>query len=141
MSNKGSYEPMDISGDAGIRAVGKDLKEVFINAALGMYSLITDIALVEEKKEMSVTVTSSSSDGLLVAWLNELIFQFDTYGFTGKGISINELNGNRVNATVRGEDFDPGRHEKGLLIKAATYHNLKIEKKDGLWSAEIVFDI
>jgi len=27
------------------------------------------------------------------------------------------------------------------LIKAATYHKLKIERKEGLWEADVIFDI
>ena len=80
-------------------------------------------------------------EGLLVAWLNELIFHFDTYGFLGKDIHINELRDTLITATVKGEAFDPERHGRGLLIKAATYHKLKIERKEDHWEADVIFDI
>ena len=40
-----------------------------------------------------------------------------------------------------GEEFDGGRHNRGLLIKAATYHNLCLKQSKVGWEAEVVFDI
>lgn len=136
-----AYEYLDISGDVGLRVSGESVEEIFIDAALGMYSLMTGLDRVEEKKAIETVVESDSPEGLLVAWLNELVFRFDTYGFVGKKVQILELSGERIVASLRGEDFDPDRHERKLLVKAATYHNLRLEKADGRWQAEIIFDI
>jgi len=132
---------LDVSGDVGLRVYGRTLEELFTNGAKGLFSLITNLSSLDARKSISVKVFSESLDGLFVSWLNELIFQFDTYGFTGRDVEVEMVNENRIEATVRGEEFDPERHERGLLLKAATYHNLKIEKKNGLWTAEVIFDI
>ena len=136
-----TFEVIDISGDAGIRAYGETLQDLFVNAATGMYSLITDPAAVREERHMALDLESHSLEGLLVSWLNELIFHFDTYGFVGKTIRIATLRDNKISARVSGEEFDPERHEKRLLLKAATYHRLSIEKKEGRWVTDIIFDI
>ncbi|MFN3396250.1 MAG: archease [Thermodesulfovibrionales bacterium] len=135
------FEVLDISGDVGIRAFGRSLEELFINAASGMYNLITDTGAVEGRKSIDVEVQSHSLEGLLVSWLNELIFQFDTYGFIGKEIEIKEFSERGLKASLTGEEFDETRHEKRLLVKAATYHQLRIERKGENWKAEIIFDI
>jgi len=145
------YETIDISGDAGIRASGATLPELFINAALGMYSLITDLDGIEEKKGLDISVEGGSGEGLLVSWLNELIFHFDTYGFIGKKMTVHEFTPSdeefqtgrtfNLRASLAGEEFDPERHEGKLLIKAATYHNLRIEKAGDVWKADVIFDI
>ncbi len=156
------FQPLDISGDTGIRVFGSTIGELFINAAAGLYSLITDLSLIQEKKEAGISAEASSQEGLLVSWLNELIFQFDTYGFIGKKVVAFEMmpkldtissgtiedavdppfdRNFRVMAVLSGENFDPNRHEGKLLIKAATYHKLRIEKKDTQWQADIIFDI
>jgi SHS2 domain-containing protein len=36
---------------------------------------------------------------------------------------------------------DPLRHRARLIVKAATYHQLKIERRGGLWVAEVYLDI
>ena len=137
------YEPFDISGDAGLKIQGRTPKELFGNAALGMYSLITAANLIKEKKTVSIAVQSSSLESLFVSWLNELIFNFDTYGFIGKTMKIDRLSISkfRLNASVSGEGFDKKRHKSKLLIKAATYHELKIEKTGSIWEASVIFDI
>lgn len=132
---------MDISGDAGVRATGESLEEVFINAALGMYGLVTDIESVREERTIRVNVKSHGTEGLLVGWLNELIFHLDTHGFIGRKVRIISLGEESVSAEISGEDFDPERHEQGLLLKAATYHDLKVEQTGGNWTAEVIFDI
>lgn len=151
MSKK--YEPLDISGDVGLKAYGGAIDEVFINAAVGMYSLITNINLIEEKKSIDISVERSSIEDLFVSWLNELIFHFDTYGFIGKRIEIESSEFGvqslekhptltyKLSAKIYGEDFDSTRHESRLLIKAATYHKLRVEKIGDIWQAEVIFDI
>ena len=96
------FEVVDISGDAGIRAYGETLEDVFTNAAIGMYSLVTDLEGIGEIKEIVVTAESRSLEGLLVSWLNELIFHFDTYGFIGREIRVETLQNNRIVAKISG---------------------------------------
>ena len=135
------YEVIDISGDAGIRAFGRDPEDLFLNAAIGMYSLITNPKTIAPQKNVEINVKGDSPEALLVSWLNELIFHFDTYGFIGKDIRIHELKDTLIRSTVTGGDFDPERHPSGLLIKAATYHKLRIERKEDHWEADVIFDI
>jgi SHS2 domain-containing protein len=135
------FNVIDISGDVGLTAFGGSLQEAFVNAAIGMYSLMTGLDAVALTKTIDVSVENQSPDGLLVSWLNELIFHFDTYGFIGKKIDIKEFSEKRISARIAGEEFDPERHEGKLLIKAATYHQLKIEKKDERWEISVIFDI
>jgi SHS2 domain-containing protein len=145
------FEILDISGDIGLRVFGKNRQEIFVNSAVGMYSLITDLSLIKERKTIEISVESLTNDGLFVSWLNELIFHFDTYGFVGKQIELAELilqsdklssiQTCTIKAILTGEDFDPERHERKLLVKAATYHKLRIEKIGDKWEADVIFDI
>jgi SHS2 domain-containing protein len=145
------YEFLDISGDAGIRAFGGSAGELFVNAAYGMYDLITDTDKVGATETVGISLLHDSPEGLLVSWLNELIFLFDARGFIGKEIVLAEFlfgadspgsgPAYSLRASLSGEYFDPARHQGRLLLKAATYHKLTIENQGGLWTAEIIFDI
>jgi SHS2 domain-containing protein len=46
-----------------------------------------------------------------------------------------------LKAVLTGCAFDPERSEKKLLIKAATYHNLSLNKINSGWEATVIFDI
>lgn len=135
------FRILDVSGDVGLTAYGSSEKEAFVNAAKGMYSLIADPDSVREMKAVEISVEHRSHEGLLVSWLNELVFHFDAYGFIGKRIDMSHFSDNRLVATVSGEDFERGRHKGNLLIKAATYHRLRIEKVRDLWEIDVIFDI
>jgi SHS2 domain-containing protein len=135
------FEVLDISGDTGIKAYGKTVSEAYANAGIGMYSLITDISGVDERESVELELSGDSPEGVLVAYLNELIFRFDTHGFIGRSVEVPNLSDSGIRVIVHGEEFDPERHERRLLIKAATYHNIKIGRADSVWEVEVVFDI
>jgi len=134
------YEQLDISGDAGLRIWGKDLEELLINAAEGLGDLITDPSAIKETEKREVVVSSERNEDLLVKWLNELIFLFDTYGFVGKRFEVS-LKTDNLKATVSGGIFNVGINEGRLLVKAATYHGLSLKQDNKGWKAVVVFDI
>ena len=135
-----SYRVIDVAGDVGLRVEGRTLEECFVNAGLGLYSLITDLDQIKQKKQIEIEISEESLDNLLVSFLNELIFNFDAYGFIGNTIEL-KIEKNSLKAKVQGETFDPEKHERRLLVKAATYHNLILKQENTHWIAEIIFDI
>ena len=57
-------------------------------------------------------------------------------------IIIEEIDGKyTLKSTVLGQNFNPYENKINMEIKAATYHNLKIEKKDDGFVAEVIFDV
>ena len=134
------YEQIDISGDVGLRIRGENIEDLFMHAAEGMFSLITDTSVLEKKEEREVKVGADSIGDLLVQWLNELIFLFDTYGFVGRSFLI-DVKDNKLTSKITGGKFNPDVNESRLLIKAATYHRLSLEKISSGWEAVVIFDI
>ena len=135
-----NFETLDMSGDVGLKVRGSSLEELFANAALGMSELITDIQNIIATENRKISLKSDSLEDLLILWLNELIFLFDTHGFIGKLFTMN-LEGNTLTAQISGGIFNPALNEKRLLLKAATYHRLSLKKMKSLWEAVVVFDI
>ena len=135
------FEIIDVSGDVGIKAYGTTISEAYSNAGMGMYSLITDVGGVDERKTVAFDVSGDTPEGLLVAYLNELIFRFDTYGFIGRRVEVPDISGRSIRVIVHGDEFNTERHERRLLIKAATYHNIIVKQAGGLWVVEVIFDI
>ncbi len=134
------YEQIDISGDTGLRIRGKTIVELFENAGIGMYTLITDTSKIKKTAKKEITLSSDSSENLLVQWLNELIYQFDAHNFIGTAFFI-ELKDYQLNAHVSGGLFDQKTNESRLLLKAATYNSLSVKKTASGWEAMVVFDI
>jgi SHS2 domain-containing protein len=138
---KKGFEIIDHTADVGIIAYGTDVKEVFSNAALALFSLITEPESIEEKLHLNLKVSSDDIDSLLVEWLNELIYFFDAKHILFSRFDIKSLTHNELKATCYGEGFDPMKHKIKMGVKAATYHMLKLGKNGDGCKAQIIFDI
>lgn len=135
------YEVLPTTADVGLIAYGKDLVELFKNAAEGMFDLVAEMENVKPEKEEAVDVSGPNLEELLVAWLNELILLFDARWFLAKEYDITELTEKHLKAVVKGETYNAERHAIKTGIKGATYHKLEIKKMDHLWRAQVIFDV
>ena len=135
------FEIIDHTADVAIAAYGADMQKAFANAALGMFSIITDIDKVNESMIRDVVVTAEDMKDLLVSWLNELLFICEVERILFKRFDISELNETRIIAKCYGQKIDPKQHKIKTEIKAATYHMTQIEeKRDGV-RIQVLFDI
>jgi SHS2 domain-containing protein len=125
----------------GIIVYGGDVKELFANAALALFSLITEPESIQEKSHLNLTVSSDERDTLLVEWLNELIYFFDAKHILFNRFDIQSLTQNELKATCHGEGFDPMKHKIKRGVKAATYHMLRLDKNNDGYKAQIILDI
>ena len=135
------FEIINHTADVGIMAYGSDMRQLFSNAALALFSLITDHGSIIEKIRRDVQIVSKDSNSLLVEWLNELIYLFDTEGVLFSRFDIKNLSNSKLTATCWGESFDPLKHKIRIEVKAATYHMLKINKDDSKYSVQVIFDV
>jgi SHS2 domain-containing protein len=136
-----AFEVIDHTADVGIIAYGADIEELFSNAALALFSLITEPRSVEEKLHLDLQVSSDDIDSLLVEWLNELIYLFDVKHILFNRFDIRSLTHNELKAICYGECFDPMKHNIKVGVKAATYHMLKLDKSDDGFKAQVILDI
>ena len=138
---KKAFEMLDHPADIGIIAYGADIEELFSNAALALFSLITEPESIEEKSHLDLQVSSDDIDSLLVEWLNELIYLFDVKHILFNRFDIKSLTHNGLKAICYGEYFDPMKHNINVGVKAATYHMLKLDKSDDGFKAQVILDI
>jgi SHS2 domain-containing protein len=138
---KKAFEIIDHAADVGIIAYGADVEELFSNAALALFSLITEPESVEEKLHLNLEVSSEDTDSLLIEWLNELIYLFDAKHMLFNRFDIGNVTPNELKATCHGEGFDPMKHKIKIGVKAATYHMLKLDKNGDGYKAQMILDI
>ena len=137
------FEFLDITkADAAFVAYGKDLNELFANAALAMFQVMTDVEKVERREAIEVEVDGEDLISLLVNWLNELLFYFDSEGLLFSKFEVNvDEKSKRLKAKCWGERFDEERHELKAHVKAATFHKSEVKKVNSEWRARIILDI
>jgi SHS2 domain-containing protein len=73
--------------------------------------------------------------------LSEILYIHEVGKMVFADVDIELTDGLKLRGRLRGEKTDTSRHELLLDIKAATYHNLKIERVNDRFMAEIIFDI
>jgi len=136
-----AFIQLDHTGDLRVQVFGHSLKELFENSAIALFSQITDVSRVNHDDTDSLNVTGIDKEELLVNWLSELNFLYITEGKVFSKFEISHIHDTKLTAIAFGERFNPFRHTSGYEIKAVTFHDLHIEKKDELWQTRIVFDI
>jgi len=137
----GTFESIEHTADIGIAVRATTLGDVFETAAEGMFSFLIDPMQVENRAWRDRRVEADDREGLLVAWLNDLLVLLAAEEFVPKIFVVDEVTERRLHATVHGEPVDPAKHHFKLDIKAATYHMLSVNQTDDGWSARIIFDV
>ena len=135
------FEIFDHTADVGIHAYGETLTDLFIHAAQGMESLMVAPEQVRVSTSRSVMVEAHDSVSLLVAWLHELIFLFDTEYLLFHDFEMDLFTETQLTARAFGEPYDAKRHALSSAIKAVTWHEASVSRTDGGYRATIIFDI
>jgi len=129
------------TADVGVNSSGDSMKEAFEAQAAGMFSLMTDLRRVRSVDEFTVEAGGADAGGLLVAWLNELLYLYETKRVFLRTFEIKTLTGRKLKAVVYGERIDPARHLKKTEVKAVTYHMLEAGETEDGFATRVVYDI
>jgi SHS2 domain-containing protein len=137
-----NYELIEHTADIGIRVKAKDLKELFKNTALAMFDIMIERKIKNQKskiKNIIVKQKAENSEELFINWLNELLSLSATRELIFEDFNINRLDKNNLEAIITGRDIK--NYKVNTEIKAATYHQLKLEQTKSGWQAEVIFDV
>jgi SHS2 domain-containing protein len=137
------FEFLDITtADVAFIAYGRDLNELFANAALAMFEVMINTKQVKAKTKRRIRVKANDLQSLMFNWLNELLFHYgsESLAFSKFKVKVDEKNF-KLSAECAGEKIDPRKHETRTEVKAATYHKLEIKKTEDVWSAQVIVDI
>ncbi|MFQ5621548.1 MAG: archease [Candidatus Nanoarchaeia archaeon] len=139
------YKFLEHTADIAFEAYGKDLNELFQNAALAVgATTIPTIEKVETKEAKEIELTADSLGQLLIDFLEELVFIKDTLHLVFSDIQCAVSKAQEhahIRATLKGEKIDDKKHELGNDIKAVTYHDFKLEETKEGWKCYIILDI
>jgi SHS2 domain-containing protein len=137
----GRFEFVDHTGDLGVRVFGDTLPRLFEQAAQALTFILTDPETILSKETRKLLLGANTDEELLITWLNELVYLFDTKGLLFKTYDVLSVHDHHLEALAQGETYVEGRHPIKTTVKAATYHQLKIENHQGVWTAQVIFDL
>lgn len=134
------FEYFGTTADIGIIAYGKSLEELFENAAKAVFNIMCNIEKVIPKEKKVIEISEEDIDLLFVAWLSSLLAYKDIYNMMFSKFNVKIENKYRLIGEVYGEEVKD-YHELKTEVKAITYHNLEIGKREDLWVAKFVVDV
>ncbi len=139
-----AYRIEDSSGDVVVQSDHEDAGGALVDLARGIADLQTGGSSVRRRQERTVEVTGRDAAALLVAFANDVIYAFEADGFLVAGGELeyqNDAASKRVRGVLHGEAFDRDRHESGVEVKAATFHDLRFDHDDDRWHLRLLLDL
>ncbi|MBU0683119.1 MAG: archease [Candidatus Omnitrophica bacterium] len=134
------YEQIPHTADLAVKVYGKTVPEIFENAAFAMFDLMGNITRGSLKDTKKIEIDAPDTETLLIEWLNELLYlSFETQALFSV-FCVRSLENNKLRATAIEQIPESGDLIQ-TEIKAATYHDLKIEKTESGYEVTIVFDV
>ena len=139
---------LDHTGDLGLEIEAPDSATLFTEALRGFTDCLTPVESVGAETARRVKLTAAGLDLLLVDWLQEALFLFDTESlvFSAAEVELDGVAGDAAGevglcSRLYGERLDPERHPVKAPVKAVTYHALEVTRQDGVWRARVVLDL
>jgi len=133
------------TADIALEAVGRDLPELFRDAAdATMNVMIDNLDAIEPRETRNIELSNDKIDMLLFDFLQELIYFKDAERLLlrTREVRIDERDQKCfLKAEAAGEPLDAARHHQRADVKAVTLHDFSVEKEDGGWKARVLLDI
>ena len=135
------YRTIEHTADIGIEVEAPDTAGLLTRCALAMFDMMFGLDSISKSIKVRIAAEGDDIGELLVAWLNEVLYVYAVEKVVFSDFVPEVVTENRFSAIAWGEKLDPGKHDVGLEIKAATYHALSIEHLDDTWKARVIFDV
>ena len=128
-----------LTSDVMYEAYGKNLKELFENAALALLSVICKVKEVEPKDKEEFEVKGNNLEELMINWLQSIIAIVDTEQRFYSKVYVKEVDENHIIAELYGEPISPEKGE--TVVKAVTYYKFKLEQDKKGYKVTVSLDI
>jgi SHS2 domain-containing protein len=133
----GRWQELDHTADVALHIWGRDLTDLFVAAASGMFSLVAEAAREGAPVRFELQLRAPDVESLLIDWLNELLYLCETEELVGTEFVLGTL----TPTEPRGEVVGLPIGDRRAHIKAATYHMLAVVAFETGYETEIVFDV
>jgi SHS2 domain-containing protein len=137
------FRALEHTADRAIEAWAPELGALFCEAALGMFAESASCAHIEPEQQWSLQVEADSLEGLLHAWLSELLWVAEREEAEICLLEMEEIQQApyRARGRARGGPPPADTPHTGAPAKAVTYHELKVWQEEDTWRATVVFDV
>ena len=140
-SKKPDFTILDHTADLGIIVRGRNLRTLFEVAAKSMMYIMVKGKPADITKTFNLSVEGYDLADLMVRWLGEILYLFEGEHELVTGVEIISVSHSHLDATLETVSFDTNLHEILCEIKAVTFHQIEVVKKDDHWETRVIFDL
>ena len=134
-----AIEELGHTSEIGLRVRADALEQLFACCAQAMFGLLRVLPnRTGPAIRHNVTINSIDGESLMVDWLSELLYLYETTGALFSDCIILRWTATHLEAQVTGY---PPNAPPAVHVKAVTYHQLHIQANADGWTAQIYFDI
>lgn len=138
------YTFIDHTADLGVIIFGGSLQQLFENAAGVLYDLIFLPKAgngCAERHTVAFDITGDDWADLMINWLRELLYLWAGKQMVVLSVTIKVLSAYELSANITCGGYSPAVYDIKHDIKAVTYHQSRVEKKERGWAAQVIFDV
>ncbi|MFH0808100.1 MAG: archease [archaeon] len=135
------YKFLEHTADVKFRIESPTIEELFSSAAEALNETIRGDIKILEQEEKSFEIEGKDLEELLYNFLEEFLFLLDAEDFLIskiKSIQI-DLENKRIKCAVTGDKADNYKFTND--VKAITYNEMFVKKKEGKFICEVVLDV
>jgi SHS2 domain-containing protein len=132
------FQILEHTADVGIRSWGPSVEEAFEQAGLALAEIL-GVRGEGSGDRRQVRASGHDPGALLVDFLNQLVFVHETeeVGF----VSIDVVEGTDTELRAEIETVPLTQEPEGPPVKGATFHRLRVDRRDGRVEATVYLDV
>ncbi len=134
--NNQKFKILPHTADTKIRVFGNTKQELFLNAVKGMTAILK-FSGKGKSVCRKIEVNSLDLNALLIDFLNEVLYLTETNREVYNDIKFKNFSDSQLQGELEGNKIE----SFGEDIKAATYHDVEIKKKNNIYQVDILFDV
>jgi SHS2 domain-containing protein len=130
--------------DAMAEAYGRTLSEVFANSAKALVNIVCDLSKIDPNKSVIVETEGFDQISLLYNWLEKVLLTLlvDNIALANFEVTIERSRDKyKLTSMCRGEAFSEQKHHYKVEVKAITYHEMKIFKRNDMFIVQFLVDL
>ena len=135
------FELRDHTADIALYVWADSVEGLFRAAAEGFYATVGELRDAATCRSDTIRLEANDLVGLLHDFLSELLFRLETKGERLADFTFDRLGDTFWEVTVAVARVDEHASTFDREVKAVTYHDLNIIRRDGRYEVTIVLDI
>ncbi|MFM8386149.1 MAG: archease [Planctomycetia bacterium] len=138
-----AFRMLPHTADAAFEVTAPSWEALVHEATVALGEVLRPHAGEPVSRDLPLSVTGADREDLLVAWLTQALLAYEQHGSVPRGARLVRVEAGRLEGHLLAQPTDPRREPPDRVVKAVTYHDLRVEpgSEASPWRAVVVLDL